>query len=81
MAKQKQKQKEKEKEKEKAKDHEPPESGAQAKSMSSKEYSKALYPLHVELVKLQEWVVQTGAKVCIIFEAAMAPAKVGPSRR
>jgi polyphosphate kinase len=38
------------------------------KSLSYKEYRKELCQLHVELVKLQEWVVQTGSKVCIVFE-------------
>jgi polyphosphate kinase 2 len=47
------------------------------KSLSYKEYRKALFPLHVELVKLQEWVVQTGGKVCIIFEGRDGAGKGG----
>ena len=38
------------------------------KSLSYKEYRRELCQLHVELVKLQEWVVRTGSKVCIVFE-------------
>jgi polyphosphate kinase 2 len=45
--------------------------------LSDKEYSKALLPLHVELVKLQEWVVQTGQKVCIVFEGRDGAGKGG----
>src|ERR1700674_777516 len=33
-----------------------------------KEYEKKLMKLHVELVRLQEWVRHEGRKVCIIFE-------------
>jgi polyphosphate kinase 2 len=47
------------------------------KSMSFKEYSKELFKLHVELVKLQEWVVQTGSKVCIVFEGRDGAGKGG----
>jgi polyphosphate kinase 2 len=45
--------------------------------MSFKQYRKALFPLHVEMVKLQEWVVQTGAKVCIVFEGRDGTGKGG----
>ena len=33
--------------------------------MSAKAYDKELKRLHVELVKLQQWVVAKGLKVCI----------------
>jgi polyphosphate kinase 2 len=49
----------------------------QPKSVSYKEYSKELFKLHVELVKLQEWVVQTGSKVCIVFEGRDGAGKGG----
>lgn len=52
-------------------------SGEHKKSMSSKEYRQALLPLHVELVKMQEWVVRTGAKVCIVFEGRDGAGKGG----
>jgi len=55
----------------------PSDSGEHEKSMSFKEYRKALLPLHVELVSLQEWVVQTGAKVCIVFEGRDGAGKGG----
>ena len=33
-----------------------------------KDYQQELRRLHVELVKLQQWVVHKGLKVCIVFE-------------
>ena len=33
-----------------------------------KEYERELARLHVEFVKLQQWVVHKGLKVCILFE-------------
>ncbi len=53
------------------------ESSLEDNSLSDKDYGKALFPLHVELVKLQEWVVQTGRKVCIIFEGRDGAGKGG----
>jgi polyphosphate kinase 2 len=44
---------------------------------SRKEYERELERLHIELVKLQEWVVQTGAKVCILFEGRDGAGKGG----
>ncbi len=38
------------------------------KELSNKEYDRQLKKLHVELVKLQQWVVHKGLKVCIVFE-------------
>ncbi|HMJ49761.1 MAG TPA: polyphosphate kinase 2, partial [Burkholderiales bacterium] len=35
--------------------------------LKNKQYLKELAKLHVELVKLQEWVKQKGLKVCIVF--------------
>src|SRR4051812_6986377 len=40
-------------------------------------YEEELYRLHVELVKLQEWVQQTGAKICIVFEGRDGAGKGG----
>jgi polyphosphate kinase len=45
--------------------------------MKNKEYEKELKSLHIELVKLQEWVVQTGAKVCVVFEGRDGAGKGG----
>ncbi len=46
-------------------------------ALSTKEYAKALEKLHVELVKLQEWVLHKGLKVCIIFEGRDGAGKGG----
>jgi len=45
--------------------------------LKNKQYQKELEHLHVELVKLQEWVVQTGAKVCVVFEGRDGAGKGG----
>jgi polyphosphate kinase 2 len=42
-----------------------------------KEYEAELTKLHVELVKLQEWVKATGAKVCVVFEGRDGAGKGG----
>lgn len=41
------------------------------------EYSAALAALHVELVKLQQWVVREGRKVCVVFEGRDGAGKGG----
>ncbi len=46
-------------------------------SLSGKYYDKALEKLHIELVKLQEWVVHKGLKVCIVFEGRDGAGKGG----
>jgi polyphosphate kinase 2 len=45
--------------------------------LSNKEYAKELKDLHVELVKLQQWVVHKGLKVCIVFEGRDGAGKGG----
>jgi polyphosphate kinase 2 len=45
--------------------------------LSSKEYDKQLRELHVELVKLQQWVVATGAKIIVVFEGRDGAGKGG----
>jgi polyphosphate kinase 2 len=45
--------------------------------LSGKDYAKALKKLHVELVKLQEWVRHEGLKVCIVFEGRDGAGKGG----
>jgi polyphosphate kinase 2 (PPK2 family) len=47
------------------------------KPLGDKEYEKALRKLHVELVKLQQWVVSQGLKVCIVFEGRDGAGKGG----
>jgi polyphosphate kinase 2 len=51
-------------------------SGALVK-MKAKTYAKELRTLHVELVKLQEWVRHQGLKVCIVFEGRDGAGKGG----
>jgi len=45
--------------------------------LGNKEYEKELKKLHVELVKLQEWVKEKGLKVCIVFEGRDGAGKGG----
>ena len=46
-------------------------------ALSNKAYAKELKQLHVELVKLQQWVVHKGLKVCIVFEGRDGAGKGG----
>jgi polyphosphate kinase 2 len=46
-------------------------------TLGNKEYAKQMKKLHVELVKLQEWVVHKGLKVCIVFEGRDGAGKGG----
>ena len=45
--------------------------------LGKKAYEKELEKLHVELVKLQEWVVAKGLKVCVVFEGRDGAGKGG----
>jgi polyphosphate kinase len=45
--------------------------------LSNKEYARELKKLHIELVKLQEWVKHAGLKVCIVFEGRDGAGKGG----
>jgi polyphosphate kinase 2 len=45
--------------------------------LGRKEYERELRKLHVELVKLQEWVKQKGLKICIVFEGRDGAGKGG----
>ncbi|WP_353860240.1 polyphosphate kinase 2 [Azospirillum formosense] len=49
---------------------------AQSK-LKRRDYERALAELHVELVKLQQWVVQKGMKVCVVFEGRDTAGKGG----
>ena len=49
--------------------------------MSRKAYDKELEQLQVELVKLQAWVKETGARVAIVFEGRDAAGKGGTIKR
>ena len=46
-------------------------------ALRGKDYDKELKKLHVELVKLQEWVKRKGLKVCIVFEGRDGAGKGG----
>jgi polyphosphate kinase 2 len=50
---------------------------AEAGELSGKDYRRALKKLHVELVKLQEWVKHKGLKICIVFEGRDGAGKGG----
>jgi polyphosphate kinase len=50
---------------------------APTEKLSNKVYEKELKRLHVELVKLQEWVIHAGLKVCVIFEGRDTAGKGG----
>jgi polyphosphate kinase 2 len=45
--------------------------------LKNKQYEKELARLHVELVRLQEWVKHKGLKVCIVFEGRDGAGKGG----
>jgi polyphosphate kinase 2 len=51
------------------------------KGISRREYSRQLAHLHVELVKLQHWIVHKRMKVVIIFEGRDAAGKGGTIKR
>jgi len=50
---------------------------AESPKLKNKDYLEELRGLHVELVKLQEWVKAKGAKICIIFEGRDGAGKGG----
>ncbi|MCG6953869.1 MAG: polyphosphate kinase 2 [Betaproteobacteria bacterium] len=50
---------------------------APQEKLKRKAYDKALKKLHVELVRLQEWVKYKGLKVCIVFEGRDGAGKGG----
>jgi polyphosphate kinase len=47
------------------------------KKLKGKDYERELIKLHVELVKLQEWVKHKGLKICIVFEGRDGAGKGG----
>jgi polyphosphate kinase len=50
---------------------------AEVTKLSSKDYERELKKLHVELVKLQQWVQAKGLKVCVVFEGRDGAGKGG----
>ncbi len=49
--------------------------------MNGKEYEEILYGLQIELVKMQSWLSETGARVAVIFEGRDAAGKGGTIKR
>ena len=49
--------------------------------ISRKEFDKEMEKLQVELVKLQEWVKVSGAKICVLFEGRDTAGKGGVIKR
>ncbi len=49
--------------------------------MKRKEYERQMRVLHGELVAMQEWVKETGAKICIVFEGRDTAGKGGTIKR
>ena len=54
-----------------------PDGGDGTEKFKRKDYERELARLHVEFVKLQQWVVRKGLKVCIIFEGRDGAGKGG----
>jgi polyphosphate kinase len=50
-------------------------------NLSRKEFEKALEPLQTELVRMQEWVKVSGAKICVLFEGRDTAGKGGVIKR
>ena len=50
---------------------------ANSEPLDRKAYDKEMKRLHVELVKLQEWVKKEGLKVCVVFEGRDGAGKGG----
>lgn len=59
----------------------PHEAAVSDKKISEKEYLKELAALHIELVKLQEWIKAEKLKVVVIFEGRDAAGKGGTIKR
>jgi polyphosphate kinase 2 len=59
---------------------EAPANGAPQK-MKNKDYEREIFKLQVELVKMQDWVKHTGARIVVIFEGRDAAGKGGIIKR
>jgi polyphosphate kinase len=49
----------------------------ETEELSGKDYKRALNKLHLELVRLQEWVKYKGLKICVLFEGRDGAGKGG----
>jgi len=58
-----------------------PGAAALGEKISNKAYAREMKKLDVELVKLQQWVVRKGLKLCIVFEGRDGAGRAAPSRR
>ena len=56
-------------------------SSAAAPQFSKKDYERELFNLQIELVKMQDWVKHTGARIVIVFEGRDAAGKGGIIKR
>ncbi|HAS52265.1 MAG TPA: polyphosphate kinase 2 [Gammaproteobacteria bacterium] len=54
-----------------------PDDAQKPENLKTKDYEQELTKLHVELVKLQEWIRHQGLKVCIVFEGRDGAGKGG----
>jgi polyphosphate kinase 2 (PPK2 family) len=50
-------------------------------NMKRKEFEQELAKLQGELVKMQQWVVASGAKICVLFEGRDSAGKGGVIKR
>jgi polyphosphate kinase 2 len=57
------------------------EAPAEKPKLKNKEYEAELFKLQVDLVKLQDWVKKTGARIVIVFEGRDAAGKGGIIKR
>ena len=57
-----------------------PEAGASSK-MKRREYERQMRILHGQLVAMQEWVKDSGAKICVVFEGRDTAGKGGTIKR
>ena len=65
------------KDKKDEKDRKKDKNGGATGKLKNKTYLKTLKKLHVDLVKLQEWVKHKGLKICIVFEGRDGAGKGG----
>lgn len=73
--------KQKEKKKSKARDSQKTDQQDRRPKLNRKDYEKSLEKLQVELVKLQVWVKQSGARIVVVFEGRDAAGKGGLIKR
>ena len=60
---------------------EPQAAAGPREKMSRKDFEAALEPLQAELVKMQEWIKVSGAKICVLFEGRDTAGKGGVIKR